>query len=355
MNVLILGGGAIGCLLSARMAAAGQRVTLVARPETVHAVRSDGVRVVEANGQVLQHRIEVASRPAEALSGVRWFDLAVVAVKAYDTAALAGELQSHLSPHTPLLTVQNGLGNEETLAETLDAPILAGALTTPVEQIAPGHVRVARPSHRFAVASGPRGCDVQPIAALFRRSGFETQVLADWRSLKWCKMLMNILANAQAAILGWTPAQIFAQPALGNLEVEAWREAMAVMLARGIKPVSLAGYPLPLIVPLVRRLPSGWVRPVLGRTISGGRGSKPPSLTYDVAPAPRGRSEIGWLNGAVAAHARDLGLAAPVNETLARVLLDLVEGRSPTSAWFGQPERLLEEVARCRQCGLEDK
>jgi 2-dehydropantoate 2-reductase len=87
---------------------------------------------------------------------------------------------------------------------------------------------------------------------------------------------------------------------------------------------------------------------VLGRVIAGGRGSKLPSLTYDVSPAPRGRSEVTWLNGAVSGHARSLGLRAPVNETFTRVLLDLVEGRAPASAWSGQAQRLVDEVARCR-------
>jgi 2-dehydropantoate 2-reductase len=332
MNVLIIGAGAIGCMLSARMAAAGQRVTLIARSDTADAVRANGVRLVEATGREHVQRIEVADQPTDAFSGAMRFDLAIVAVKAYDTAALAGALHAAHPTSLPLLTIQNGLGNEETFADALGAPIFAGALTTPVELLAPGQVRIARSSHKFAVAPGPRAEDARQVATLFGQSGFETQVAADWRALKWCKLLMNILANAQAAILGLTPAQIFAQPALGNLEVEAWREAMAVMQALGIRPVSLAGYPFPLIVPLVRALPVAWVRPVLGRFIAGGRGGKLPSLTYDVSPTPRGRSEVNWLNGAVVAHAHRLGMRAPVNETLTRVLLDLVEGRKPTSA-----------------------
>ena len=54
----------------------------------------------------------------------------------------------------------------------------------------------------------------------------------------------------------------------------------------------------------------------MARFIAGGRGSKPPSLVYDLQPQPRGRSEVAWLNGAVAAQARDLGLPAPVNDHL---------------------------------------
>jgi 2-dehydropantoate 2-reductase len=67
---------------------------------------------------------------------------------------------------------------------------------------------------------------------------------------------------------------------------------------------------------------------------------------YDLQPQPRGRSEVSWLNGAVAEHASDLGLPAPVNATLTRVLLDLVEGRANVDEWRGQSQRLLAAVAQ---------
>lgn len=350
MKILIIGGGAIGCLLSARVAATGHAVTLVARPVTADAIRANGLRLVDADGQVVSPPMETASALDEAFAKNPLFDLAVVSVKAYDTAQLAAQLHNTLQAPLPVVSVQNGVGNEETLAAAINGPIFAATLTTPVEVLAPGHVRVARPSYKFAVAPGPRAGEADHVAGLFQEAGFATQVFEDYRGLKWCKLLMNILGNAQAAILGYTPAQIFADKALGNLEVEAWRETLAVMAAQDIAAIPLAGYPLPQIAPLVRHLPMALVRPALGRVIAAGRGSKMPSLTYDLHPTRRGRSEVSWLNGAVAAKARELGLQAPVNETLTHVLLELVEGRSPIETWAGQSQRLLNEVAS-RRCG----
>ena len=350
MKVLIIGGGAIGCFLSARVATARHSVTLVARPETVDAIRANGLRLVEADGHLVSPQVDVAATLADSLADSPRFDLVVVSVKAYDTALLAADLHNALPAPPPVLSVQNGVGNEETLAAALNAPILAGTLTTPVEVLAPGHVRVARPSYKFAVAPGPGAGDARRVAGLFQDAGFSTHVFEDYRGLKWCKLLMNILANAQAAILDYIPAQIFADKSLGNLEVEAWREALAVMAAQDISTIPLAGYPLPQIAPLIRHLPMALVRPVLGRAIAGGRGSKMPSLTYDLHPKRRGRSEVSWLNGAVASKARELGLHAPVNVTLTQVLLDLVEGQASIESWAGQPQRLLDEV-NSRRCG----
>ncbi len=269
-----------------------------------------------------------------------------LAVKAYHTGDAAADVSPFLPATTPLLSVQNGVGNETLLAGALSAPILAGSLTTPVEVLAPGHVQVARASHRLAVAPWRGDSQPEQIAALFAAAGFTVQTFDDGPALKWTKLLMNMLANAQPAILGLTPAEVFAQPELGKLEARAWREAFAVMRGLGVKPVPLAGYPMALIGALMRRLPVGLVRPFMGRFIAGGRGSKLPSLMYDLQPQPRGRSEVSWLNGAVAEHASDLGLPAPVNATLTRVLLDLVEGRANVDEWRGQSQRLLAAVAQ---------
>ncbi len=343
VNILVIGGGAIGSLLAARLGGAGHAVTLLDRPQAAAALQAHGLRLVEADGRVLSPAVRIAASPGEAF-GQAQFDLAVLAVKAYHTGDAASDLAPFLPATTPLLSIQNGIGNEDLLAEALASPLLAGSLTTPVEVLGPGHVKVARASHRLAVA--PWRGEGQPaqVAALFSGAGFTVQTFDDGPALKWTKLLMNMLANAQPAILGYTPAQVFAQPDLGNLEVLAWREALAVMRAQGIIPVPLAGYPMAFIGSLVRRLPVGLVRPFMARFIVGGRGTKPPSLTFDLQPAPRGQSEVAWLNGAVAAQARKLGLPALVNDTLTRVLLDLVEGRAAVDEWRGRSDRLLAAV-----------
>jgi 2-dehydropantoate 2-reductase len=342
-KILIIGGGAIGSLLAARLGAAGHAITLLDRPQTAAALRANGLWLIEADGRIIAPTVQIVSAPDEAF-GQAPFELAVLAVKAFDTAAAIQPLRPFFPATTPLLSVQNGVGNEALLAELLSAPILAGSLTTPVEVLAPGHVQVARASHRLAVAPWRGAGRPEQAAALFAGAGFTVQTFAGGPALKWTKLLMNMLANAQPAILGLTPAQVFGRPELGALEVRAWREAFSVMRGLGVRPVPLAGYPMALIGELVCRLPAGLVRPFMGRFIAGGRGSKQPSLVYDLQPQPRGRSEVAWLNGAVAAQARKLGLPAPVNDTLTRVLLDLVEGRASVDDWQGQPERLLAAV-----------
>ncbi len=346
MHILILGGGAVGCMLAVKLAEAGEMVTLIARGETAQTAAQQGVRLIEADGRLCAPPLRVHNGLSAALVAGDAYDLILLAVKAYDTETAAAELRRAWQTPPPILTVQNGVGNEETLATHLPGTaILAGALTTPVEVLGPAYVRIARSSYKFALAPGPHS-QVQTsllpqLAGIFAAAGFSAQICDDYRALKWSKLLMNILANAQAAILGYTPAQIFADPRLGNLEARAWREALAVMHGLAVKPITLGGYPLPLAARLVGRLPLGVVRPALGRFIAGGRGAKMPSLYYDLHPRPRARSEIPWLNGAIVTAARDLGLPVPVNALLTRVLQDIIDGRADPAEWADQPDRLL--------------
>ncbi len=347
MRILVIGGGAIGSFLAARLTELGVSVVLAARPRTVEAAhRQNGLRLTEYSGEEKLLAVTVHPSVAAAFGKRDDFDLIILAVKSYHTETAGREVLEAGGAGVPLLTIQNGVGNEEALAGILPAsPILAGVLTTPVEVLGPAAVKISRPSFKFGLAVGPGASDVVPVAALLTNAGFSVTAYEDYRSLKWSKLLMNMLANAQSAILGYAPAQIFADPRLGNLELRAWREALAVMRALGVKPVAVGGYPIPLAARLVQTLPLGLMRPIFARFIVGGRGEKMPSLYYDLHPRRRSHSEIDWLNGAVAREGERLGVATPVNAAFAHIMRALVRGREEPAAWAGQPEKLLAAAA----------
>jgi len=346
MRILVIGGGAIGNLLAARLAEARASVALAARPRTVAAAaRQGGLRVVESDGEEKLLALDVFPSIAAAFKTDGNYDLLILAVKSYHTESAGREVLEAGGDGISLLTIQNGVGNEETLAEILPAsPILAGVLTTPVEVLGPAAIKISRPSFKFGLAPGPNASDIAAAASLLTDAGFAVTTYADYRSLKWSKLLMNILANAQSAILGYTPAQIFADPRLGNLELRAWREALAVMRAMGVKPVAVGGYPLPLAAKAVRHLPLGLMRPIFARFIVGGRGEKMPSLYYDLHPQRRAHSEIAWLNGAVAREGERLGIPTPVNAAFTRIMQALINGEADVADWTGQPEKLLAAI-----------
>lgn len=351
MRISIIGAGAIGSLLGARLALAGHNVTLVGRPTQVAAVQASGLSLLEpdgrsrhaANVRAVDHISAAFADRASTPAAPPPYDLALLTVKAYDTAAVVAELQALRAAMPPLLTLQNGAGNEELLAAAFGTDrIISGAIDTPASIPAPGQVQVHRDRFRAGLAPVGPAAPVSAAADVLRDAGFRVQVFDDYRRLKWTKLLMNLLANAQCAILDWMPAQVMAHPSAARLEALAWQEALAVMAGLGIRPVTLAGYPLPLLAPIARRLPPAGLARALGRLVVGGRGSKMPSL--HIALAEGKRSEVHWLNGAVVRGGQAAGVPTPANAVFADVLAALAEGRADRAVYRGQPELLAARV-----------
>lgn len=347
LRVLIIGAGAVGSFIGARLALAGHEVTLAGRSGLVEAVRARGLTLIEPDGSRRTAQVHAATSLAAAFGRLAEepspYDLALLTVKAYDTAQVIAELTAATSAPPPLLTLQNGVGNEEALAEAFGAHrVVAGAIDTPISVPEPGQAQVHRERFRAGLAPVGQAAPILQAAALLHDAGLRTDVFADYRRLKWTKLLMNLPANAQCAILDWTPAQVMADPVAARLEARAWQEALAVMAALKIRPVNLAGYPVGLIAPLARRITPDLLAAGLRRLVSGGRGSKMPSL--HIALAGGRPTEVPWLNGAVARFGEAAGVPAPVNRLFADLLIALSAGRATRAAWQGQPERLLAQL-----------
>ncbi len=346
MNVIVVGLGAIGTLTAVSLARGGIRVAGVVRESHLERVRSSPLVV---RGGLDVYTASLAYADVSLASALRVFpaDVVVVTVKAYDTDAVAEDLaQADVRPF--VLTLQNGVGNEERLAQVVGTErVLAGVLSTPVEVLSVGEVSVSRPSYKLGLAAMHSGEDAlrvtRALGEAYARAGFRVQYTGDYRALKWTKLLLNITANAQAALLGWSPDRVFAHPIAGTLEVRAWREALAVMRALHISPISFGGYPLPLVVPLIERAPIGVIRPLMGRFARGGRGSKMPSVYLDLV-RKRGRTEVPWLNGAVARYGGTVGVSTPVNATLDALVADVAAGRLEWSVTQDHPEYILARV-----------
>lgn len=345
-RILIVGAGAVGSFVGARLALAGMPVILIGRNPFVEAVRKNGLKLIEPEGQRQTTALAAVTSLAEAEpNGLT--DLAFLTMKAYDTEQIARELKA-IAPaamDSPVLAcLQNGIGNEEVFAETYGpAKIVAGALETPVSMPEPGVVVVHRSRYRVGVApvAGRRFADF--TAKVLENGGLHVTLYDDHRRLKWSKLLLNLPANATCAILDWTPARCMAHPVIAALEARAWQEAFRVMAARGIRPVNLAGYPLRWIAPLAPALPPALLAKAMAQTVAGGRGSKMPS--FHVALTAGKRSEVAWINGAVARAGIAVGVATPVNSTLASTLSAISAAPETWPDWQNQPHKLADRIA----------
>jgi 2-dehydropantoate 2-reductase len=323
--------------MGARLVLAGKEVTFLGRPRIIETLQKDGLKFIESNQTRRLREVNAGVSLEEAL-GYGKPDLILLCVKAYDCAEAAGMLARTLEEPIPVLSLLNGINNEQTLAEALGPDqVISGSLTTAVQMTHPGVVEVAR--RRGLGVSGHHPL-VTDLVEDFRTSGFRVERYRDPGRMKWSKLLTNIVSNATSAITGLDPGQVFAHPGLAGVELEAQRETVRVMRALGFSPQNLPGVSVAILGRAVF-LPDFMTRRVLGSIVASGRGQKKPSLHYDIG---RGKSEVDWLNGAVARYGKQLGVATPVNETLTRTMQALVEDASLQTAYLGKPEALLARI-----------
>ncbi len=288
------------------------------------------------------NEVTYAPRDAAAVEPVN-ADLAIVAVKSYDTDGAIATLQRALAApgQTTIVTPQNGVGNEEKLAAAFGADaVVACALTVPVELDRDGK---PVPSNTGGIAFAPVGSISHNwLLAAFGATGLDVAAFPDYRALKWSKLALNVVANASCAILNVVPERLVHLPGAFELEIRAIREVRSVMKALDVAPVDLPRYPVRALQG-VATLPAPLARGLLARRIAGARGSKPPSLLLDLR-AMKNRTEIDVLNGAVVAAARTAGVRVPVNTVFARIVSDIAHLPQLWAKYRERPDTLRAEV-----------
>ncbi len=270
-------------------------------------------------------------------------DVAIVAVKAYDTDGAIQTLRRGIGDGAKCVFIspQNGIGNEEKLAEAFgEASVVACALTVPVDRGRNGEAAAAQ---QGGIAFAPLGAQAHNwLWAAFGSSGLMVKIASDWRALKWSKLCLNIVANASCAILNVLPNRLVNYEQVFTLELQAIREVRAVMQAMSLSPIDLPHYPV-RILQGIATLPSPLARTLLGNRIAAARGRKLPSLLQDLR-AGKEFTEGNVLNGAVAAAGLRHGVATPVNAVFARVLDDIAQMPQLWAKYRERPEALEAEV-----------
>jgi 2-dehydropantoate 2-reductase len=268
------------------------------------------------------------------------FDVALFALKSFDTGAAIEGMKPHRDKIPPVLCLSNGVDNESRLEAALGRDrVISGTVTSAVGRSDIGDVTLEK-FRGVGIAAGHPLSERLAAALLGARLG--ARIYPRAADMKWSKMLTNLIANATAAILDMTPAEIFAHRGLFALEARMLREALAVMKARAIKVVDVPRIPVRALAFAVR-LPAFMSRPLLARAVGGGRGAKMPSLHIDLHGG-RGKSEVDFLNGAVVRHGEAQAVRTPVNRLLNETLLALTEGRLPVGDFSRRPEKLTGAV-----------
>lgn len=303
MRICVLGAGSLGCAMGAALAEAGSEVWLVNRSAAfVDAIRQDGLRVREGNGAAAQERI-IPVRAATTCAGVAQsggpVDLLVVLVKSFDTASAIAGAHAVIAEATSVLSLQNGVGNEDLIAAALGRErVLAGRTYVGGQMLGPGRVVLGRAGKKTVIGEldGAITERIMLIAAEFDRAGLATEVTSNIVDAIWDKLLINVATGALSAITGLAYGALYRQPLLEAAGIAAIEEAIAVAVASGID----------LSEPDAR---AAW------RKAGGGLPDDfKPSMLQSIEKGTI--TEVDFINGAVVRKGLECGVPTPVNSTL---------------------------------------
>jgi 2-dehydropantoate 2-reductase len=298
--ILIVGTGAMACLFAARLSAAHIPVSMLGTwQDGLQALRQNGVTVLEQDGREQSYPVNVIDDPM-ACVGTSY---ALVLVKSWQTERAARQLATCLAPQGLALTLQNGMGNRETLTQSLGAQRVAlGATTAGAYLQGPGRVKPAGEGVVTLVIHSR----LKPISDLFGSAGFIVETVTDASVLLWGKMVINAAINPISALLRVRNGELLEQPSARSLLSLAAREAAAVAIAKGVR----LPYPDPVVAT---------------ETIARRTAYNQSSMLQDILRgAP---TEIGAINGVIVESGEQTGVPTPINRTLL-LLIKAIEGKN---------------------------
>ncbi|MGM7669888.1 ketopantoate reductase family protein [Microbacterium sp. A93] len=304
MRIAIVGAGAMGQLFGARLTLAGQDVVLVdAQQSVIDTLNSAGIWLETEKGT--EHTAVVACRAEEETEP---FDLFVIFTKSFHTAAAVASVRHLIGPQSVGLTVQNGLGHAEVLAEAFGPDgTVAGVTDFPADLLEVGRVH-STVHGSVRIGDLGEGGRAESVARVFSDAGLNASVDGDVRVPIWEKVAFNAALNTLSAVTGATVGEMGASAEARAMASAVVLEVGRVAAARGIG------------------MSVDRVTATLANAFEH-HGSHKSSMLVD-REAGR-RTEVDYIGGAVVDSGRSAGVPTPVLETLCSLVRMLTEEPLP--------------------------
>lgn len=232
MKITVIGAGGVGGYFGGRLAQAGVDVTFVARGEQLAALKADGLRVRSVRGD-----FAVPVQATDDFSSARTADFVLVTVKSYDTDRVASMLGPLAGDDTAVVSLQNGVDNEERLAAVLGEDRVVGGVAYIFATIAdPGLIEHAGGPARLLIGEWRGGTSERVTALLevFRAAEVTAEGSSDIRAVLWTKFAFICAHAGVTAAVRLPIGEIRSQPASRQLFRNLAAEVCAVAAAEGI-------------------------------------------------------------------------------------------------------------------------
>ena len=296
MKICFIGAGALGSTIGGTLAKGGADVWLI-DPFQAHvdAINGNGLRLLESG---IETTVKITACTSAAEAGVL-ADLVIVLVKSYHTREAIRAAAPIIGPNTVVMSLQNGLGHEDILAEEVGRDrVMAGKTYVGGVFLAPGHVRSGVVGKETIVGEldGSLSARARAIADTFNAAGILTHLSDNILGTMWDKLFINVAGGGLTAITGLTYGGLYAQPLLEETALAAIAEGIAVAKAAGFAikitdprtawTMASAGLPAEFKTSMLQSLQAG-------------------ALT-----------EVDYIHGSVVRWGAKLGVPTPVNSTI---------------------------------------
>ena len=292
-----MGSGAMGSLFGGFLSRSGEEVWLVdIREDHIQALGSAGL-IVEEGGK----KQTIPVHATKEVTSIGKADLVLFFVKAYHTEKAVSDALVLQKEDTVFLTLQNGLGNEETICKRVDPrKVILGVTNHGATFLGPGCIRHAGWGKTYiGELNGKVTARVTQLAQVFTRAGIESEISSNIQSLVWNKLLINVGINAVAALTGLKNGHLLDYPETLRLMEALVSETIAVAREKGIL---IEGNPIEKV-----------------KAVAGATRENRCSMGQDIDN--RRKTEIDAINGAVIREAERLGIPVPYNQ----MITDLVK------------------------------
>ena len=305
MNILVMGTGAVGSAVGGFLGQAGHRVALVGRDPHMAAIREGGLRIEGIWGEHLIRGLRTFTNVREVPR--EHFDLVLITTKSYDTGDAARQVLPWLSEDSLVISLQNGLGNVETISEIVgDSRAVGGRLIFGIRIPEAGRVEITVYADKVMLGSPSHKVDfarLEAIASAFTQAGIPAEAALEIEQFIWGKVFYNCCLNPLSALLEVTYGELSEHPETRQIMTSVIEEIFAVAGAKGVA--------------LAWRSPLEYQKILLGRLVPDTYAHHA-SMLQDVMRGKK--TEIDALNGAIARMGEETRIPTPVNLMLTQLI-----------------------------------
>ena len=341
MKILCIGAGAIGICIGGNLAAEGGDVSFLVKDHQKEKLVGRDLRVLNGDEEKYINSHKFISTSSSILADSD-FDCVLIAVKAFDTDNVIDQLLQMKVRFQSIVCLQNGVENEAKFSRIFpDKEIIGVSIVSAVSKLDETSVKIEK---NRGIGLAGTGQVFEHLYLSLKHAGLRPKKYASLDSMKWSKMVSNLMANATSAILDMTPYEVYARKILFKAEMDQIRETLAVMHKIDAKIENLPGLPLRILTWLINVVPDTILQPILIELVAKGRGDKMPSFYIEKSKGSK-KSEVNYLNGAVVRYGEANSVETPVNRILTSTLNGIIIDEQMNKAYSHHPEMLEKTLA----------